>query len=125
VTEVMPSIDHLNFLRVRCEVEQFYAFQMQVLDEGDATAWAATFTDAGVFAPHGAADQLAGRAQLEAGAAKAISRLNADGVTRRHIVSNICVEQVSVDIVRVSSYVPVIDTRATACSHSVTKSHAM
>ncbi len=43
VTEVMPSTDHLNFLRVRCEVEQFYAFQMQVLDEGDATAWAATF----------------------------------------------------------------------------------
>jgi 3-phenylpropionate/cinnamic acid dioxygenase small subunit len=110
VTEVMSSTDHLNSLRVRCEVEQFYAFQMQVLDEGDATAWAATFTDTGVFVPHLAADQLTGRAQLEAGAAKAISRLNADGVTRRHIVSNICVEQVSVDIVRVSSYVPVIDT---------------
>ncbi|MGH3685600.1 MAG: nuclear transport factor 2 family protein [Pseudonocardiaceae bacterium] len=108
--KVVASKERLNFSEIHCQVEQFYASQMQVLDEGDAAAWAATFTEDGVFASNGMPDQITGRAQLQAGAAHAISQLTASGVTRRHIVSNIRVEQVSDDVLRVSSYVPVIDT---------------
>ncbi len=110
MTEVVASTERLNLAEIHCQVEQFYASQMQVLDDGDAAAWVATFTEDGVFTSNGMPDQLAGRAQLQAAAVHAISQLAASGVTRRHIVSNIRVERVSDDVLRVSSYVPVIDT---------------
>lgn len=110
MTEVVVSKERLNLSEIHCQVEQFYASQMQVLDEGDAAAWAATFTEDGVFTSNGMPDQVTGRAALQAGAVHAISQLTTSGVTRRHIVSNIRVEQVSDDVLRVSSYVPVIDT---------------
>jgi hypothetical protein len=43
-------------------------------------------------------------------AAWAISQLTDSDVTRRHIVSNVRVERASDEVLRVSSYVPVIDT---------------
>lgn len=110
MTKIVASKERLNLSEIHCQVEQFYAFQMQVLDGGDAAAWAATFTEDGVFASTGMPDQLAGRAALQAGAAHTISQLTTNGVTRRHIVSNIRVERVSDDVLRASSYVPVIDT---------------
>jgi actinorhodin biosynthesis protein ActVIA len=110
MTKVVASKERLNISEIHCQVEQFYASQMQVLDGGDAAAWAATFTEDGVFASNGMPEQVAGRAELETGAAHTISQLIADGVTRRHIVSNIRIEPISDDVLQVSSCVPVIDT---------------
>lgn len=110
MTEVVESHERRSLPEIHHQVEQFYAWQMRALDDGDAAAWAATFTEDGVFTSDGTQDQASGRAQLEAGAAHAISRLTASGVTRRHLVSNIRVERVRDDMVRASSYVPVIDT---------------
>jgi actinorhodin biosynthesis protein ActVIA len=110
MTEVVASTERLHFAEIYCQVEQFYASQMRMLDEGDAAAWTATFTENTVFTSDGMPDQIVGRAALEVAATQSISRLTANGVTRRHLVSNICLEQVSADVLQVTSYVPVIDT---------------
>jgi 3-phenylpropionate/cinnamic acid dioxygenase small subunit len=96
----------------RCysQVEQFYAFQMQVIDDGDAAGWAATFVEDGVFTSNGMPEPVVGRDRLTAEAADTVARLSDAGTARRHIVSNVRIEQVSPDLLRVTSYVPVIDT---------------
>lgn len=110
MTHVVATNELLELSVLYCQMEQFYAFQMQVLDDGDASGWAATFTEAGVFTSNGMSEQVMGRARLEDAASDTIARLTGERVTRRHIVSNIRVEQLSDDALRVSSYVPVIDT---------------
>lgn len=92
------------------EVERFYARQMQLIDEGDADGWAATFTEDGVFTSNGTTGEVRGRPALRTAAKETIARLTGAGTTRRHIVSNVRIEQLEPDLLRVTSYVPVIDT---------------
>jgi bifunctional aromatase (cyclase/dehydratase) len=62
-------------------VQDFYARQMRLLDDGKAEEFAATFTDDGVFAQTSSAPRR-GRAAIAVAFRRAVERR--DGRTRRH-----------------------------------------
>ncbi len=66
------------------QINQFYAEQMQLLDKGDTDAWAATFTQDGVFAANGLPQPAHGRAAIAEGARRSVEQLAAAGVVHRH-----------------------------------------
>ncbi len=57
---------------------------MQLLDAGRTDAWAATFTEDGVFALPGRSTPTRGRAALAEGAARGHAERTAAGETHRH-----------------------------------------
>jgi hypothetical protein len=73
-------------------VQRFYARQMQMLDEGPVAAWAATFTEDGVFEATGRAP-VAGRAAIEAAAGLVRAGLDAAGIRRRHWLGMLVVDE--------------------------------
>ncbi|MFI2607759.1 nuclear transport factor 2 family protein [Kitasatospora sp. NPDC018619] len=94
------------------DLGHFYARQMQLLDSGEAEAWAATFTADGLFAPPSLPEPVRGRAALAAGVRSAHAALVAGGEVRRHVLSTAAVEPPAPDgSVRVRSYVQVVATR--------------
>lgn len=95
---------------IYARIDQFYAIQMQALDEGDVAGWVDTFTDDGVFASNGVPDLVEGREQLAALAGGTVARLNDQGAIRRHFVFNVIVEPSSGGVLRTTCYVPVFDT---------------
>ena len=66
------------------EIQQFYAAQMQALDGGDATGWAETFTEDGVFAANADSSATCGRAAIAQAAHAAAARLAEEGLVQRH-----------------------------------------
>lgn len=95
---------------VYCRVDQFYAFQMQALDDGDIAEWVETFTEDGVFVSNGLPDPVAGRDRLAVLGAETVARLNGKDAIRRHFVFNVIVEPSSDGVLRTTCYVPVFDT---------------
>lgn len=91
-------------------VDQFYAAQMQSLDDGDIAGWVATFTDDGVFESNGLPDPVVGRAQLAKLGDETTARLNDKGAIRRHFVFNVIIEPLSDGVLCTTCYVPVFDT---------------
>ncbi|MGJ5895304.1 nuclear transport factor 2 family protein [Streptomyces sp. V2] len=91
-------------------IDQFYAIQMQALDDGDIAAWVETFTEDGVFASNGLPDPIEGRSGLAALGNDAVARLDKRGAIRRHFVFNVIVEPLPEGVVRTTCYVPVFDT---------------
>ncbi|MET8976876.1 nuclear transport factor 2 family protein [Streptomyces sp. NPDC004539] len=91
-------------------IDQFYARQMQALDDGDIAAWVDTFTDDGVFVSNGLPDPVEGRSGLTALGGEAVARLDAKGAIRRHFVFNVIVEPLADGVLRTTCYVPVFDT---------------
>ena len=91
-------------------IDQFYAFQMQALDDGDIAIWAETFTDDGTFVSNGLPDPVVGREQLTALAGETVARLNDKRAIRRHLVFNVIVEPLAAGVLRTTCYVPVFDT---------------
>lgn len=69
---------------IRAGVEQFYARHMQLLDAGEAEAWARTFTEDGVFHLPGRPQPARGRAALAEGARRAHAERLDSGETHRH-----------------------------------------
>lgn len=65
-------------------VLQFYARQSQLLDAGDVTAWAATFTADGVFAADAHPEPVNGRGNIERAARAAADDIARRGLRRRH-----------------------------------------
>ncbi|MCQ6556737.1 nuclear transport factor 2 family protein [Streptomyces sp. C10-9-1] len=93
-------------------IQRFHARQMQLLDSGDAEAWAATFTEDGLFAPPSLPEPVRGRAALAAGVRTAHEALAAEGEVRRHVLTTAAVGDPEPDgSVRVRSYVQVVATR--------------
>ena len=91
-------------------IDQFYAIQMQALDDGDIAAWVDTFTDDGVFVSNGLPEPIRGRSGLAALGNDAVARLDKRGAIRRHFVFNVIVEPLPEGVVRTTCYVPVFDT---------------
>jgi hypothetical protein len=95
---------------VYTRVDQFYAIQMQALDDGDIETWVDTFTKDGVFVSNGLADPVEGREGLSALGGEAVAKLNDKGAIRRHFVFNVIVEPAADGTLRTTCYVPVFDT---------------
>ncbi|HEY8533043.1 MAG TPA: nuclear transport factor 2 family protein [Micromonospora sp.] len=77
-TATSGSIDHY------CEIQQFYAEHMQLLDSGRAEEWAATFTEDGVFRVPTLPEPVRGRPALAAAVRKTHAALAAAGEVHRH-----------------------------------------
>ncbi|MBD0838363.1 nuclear transport factor 2 family protein [Streptomyces sp. TRM68416] len=65
------------------DVQQFYARQMRLLDQGAVEEWADTFTEDGVF-DQNVAEPLTGRVDIAVASRKRVDQLVAEGITRRH-----------------------------------------
>ncbi|MEE1929388.1 nuclear transport factor 2 family protein [Streptomyces sp. TRM 70351] len=67
------------------QVQQFYARQMGLLDDGDPDAWTTTFTEDAVFAEASRLNEpLRGRDAIRASSRARQQRLDAEGIDFRH-----------------------------------------
>nr|AEM44306.1 hydroxylacyl-CoA dehydrogenase [uncultured bacterium] len=107
VTDASPAV---SAAELYFQIQQFYAHQMQLLDDGRAEDWALTFTEDGVFAANAHPEPAAGRAVISAAARKATDEYAANGVQRRHWLGMVSVEQRGEDEVFARCYALVIET---------------
>jgi hypothetical protein len=105
-----PAITSLPFERIYAEVQQFYAHQSQLLDSGQAEAWAETFTVDGSFAPPSLPQPVRGRVDLADGVRKAAAGLAETGEVHRHLFSTTSVRPSDDGSITVTSYTQVIAT---------------
>ncbi|EPD59836.1 MULTISPECIES: nuclear transport factor 2 family protein [Streptomyces] len=92
------------------EIQQFYAQQMHLLDDGRVGEWADTFTEDGVFAANAQPVPAVGRAAITEAAAKATEAYAAAGVQRRHWLGMVSVESATPEAVTARCYALVIET---------------
>lgn len=91
-------------------VQQFYAVQMRLLDEGRAEEWAATFTEDGEFGQDRRPEPRRGRAEIGGRLRKAADALAARGVVRRHWLGMLAVDPRPDGTVTTRYYALVIET---------------
>lgn len=101
-----------SFAEIYAEVQQFYARHFQLLDSGQAEAWADTFTEDGYFAPETLPEPVRGREALAAGVAKSYAELEAAGEQRRHWHGMVAVDQAADGTLRVRCYALIFSTLA-------------
>jgi 3-phenylpropionate/cinnamic acid dioxygenase small subunit len=92
------------------EIQQFYAYQMQLLDDGKAEEWGETFTEDGIMAANAHPAPTCGREALIAAAKAVTGQLAADGIRRRHFLGMVNIQEVRGDVVKARCYALVIDT---------------
>ncbi|ASW54615.1 nuclear transport factor 2 family protein [Plantactinospora sp. KBS50] len=86
------------------QVQQFYARHFQLLDSGDAAAWAETFTADGWFWPQVLPEPVRGRAALTAGVLRTREKLAAANEQHRHWHGMVHVEPIDEETVSVRCY---------------------
>ncbi|MEV4510287.1 nuclear transport factor 2 family protein [Dactylosporangium sp. NPDC049525] len=91
-------------------VQQFYAVQMRLLDEGRAEEWAATFTEDGEFGQDRRPEPRRGRAEIGGRLRTAADALAARGVLRRHWLGMLAVDPQPDGTVLTRYYALVIET---------------
>ncbi|MFJ2865826.1 nuclear transport factor 2 family protein [Kitasatospora sp. NPDC087314] len=75
------------------QVQEFYAHQMQLLDDGRVDEWALTFTPDGVFAANAHPEPSTGREAISAAARKAHAAMDEQGIRRRHWLGMVSVRE--------------------------------
>ncbi len=91
-------------------VQQFYAHQMQLLDDGSVEEWAKTFTEDGTFAANAHPAPTTGRAAIASAAGQAVAELKRAGLVRRHWLGMITVGSRPDDTLLARCYALVIST---------------
>jgi 3-phenylpropionate/cinnamic acid dioxygenase small subunit len=97
---------------LQSQITSFYAQQMQLLDGGDYEAWAATFTEHGVFSANGLPQAVSGRQAIAAGAASAAEQVARSGLVHRHWLGMVSAIRQEDGTVRARCYALVIQTPA-------------
>ncbi len=92
------------------EVQNFYARQMRLLDEGDTESWAETFEPDGIFDANGLPEPVRGREVISSSARKAWEALAAEGIQRRHWIGMLEVGENADGTLRAHSYALVFTT---------------
>jgi uncharacterized protein (TIGR02246 family) len=92
------------------QIQQFYAHQMQLLDGGDADAWAQTFTPDGVFAANAHPQPAVGRETIRTTAAKVKAQHAEQGLQVRHWLGMLQIDPQDDGTLRVRSYALIINT---------------
>jgi 3-phenylpropionate/cinnamic acid dioxygenase small subunit len=77
---------------LHAQVHDFYARQMQLLDDGLVEEWAATFAPDGVFAANAHPEPVRGREAIAAAARATVDDLATRGVRRRHWLGMVTVD---------------------------------
>ncbi|MEU3823936.1 nuclear transport factor 2 family protein [Streptomyces sp. SID486] len=96
---------------VYAQVQHFYAHQMQALDGGRFTEYAATFTEDGTFQHSPAAEPAVGRAGIVAELERFHERFEGDPVQRRHWFNHIALEPQADGSLRSTVYALVVTVR--------------
>ncbi|WP_327071976.1 nuclear transport factor 2 family protein [Kitasatospora sp. NBC_01302] len=97
--------------QLRQGIEQFYAWQMQLLDDGKVEPYAQTFAEDGSFAANAHPAPFTGREAIAAAAGKATRALAEQGVIRRHWFGMTSVETTGhSNVVRTRNYAVVFET---------------
>ncbi|WP_250403525.1 nuclear transport factor 2 family protein [Streptomyces cellostaticus] len=91
-------------------VQQFYARQMRLLDDGRAEEWAETFTSDGVFNANAFPQPVVGRAAIAAAARAAVDDYARRGIQRRHWLGMLSVRPGDGEELLVGSYALVVET---------------
>ncbi|MEU0111795.1 nuclear transport factor 2 family protein [Streptomyces sp. NPDC006129] len=91
------------------DIQQFYARHMQLLDGGEAGAWAATFTPDATFASPSMTEPVRGRDGIAAGARAAAEGRAAAGEVHRHWVTMTTARSTG-DGIETVSYVQILAT---------------
>lgn len=110
LTSKTVQAGHPSFERLYAEVQQFYAWQSHLLDDGAAVEWAETYTADGSFDPPSAPRPVRGRADLAAGVREAAAERARTGETHRHIFSATTVRPQEDGSLLARSYTQVIVT---------------
>lgn len=92
------------------EIEHFYGWQMQLLDEDLVDAWSDTFTPDGVFAANAQPQPARGREAITNAARAAREDLARRGIQTRHCLAMLVVTADEGDVVKVRSYAQVLET---------------
>jgi len=93
-----------------CEIQQFYAEHMQLLDSGAAEEWAATFTEDATFRLPTLAEPVRGRQALAAAVRRTHAELAAAGEVHRHWHGMLNVRAIGDDAYHVRCYALVFAT---------------
>jgi ketosteroid isomerase-like protein len=94
---------------LHAEIQQFYAHQMHLLDDGNADAWAETFTEDGVFAANAHPEPARGRETIRAAAKAAAGRQDPD-VQVRHWLGMLDVQPQPDGSAHARSYALILNT---------------
>ncbi|AJW41975.1 Cyclase [Rhodococcus sp. B7740] len=92
------------------EVQLLYGRQSHAIDSGRATEWAGTFTADGVFDSPSYPEPETGRDRLIAFAQRFFDSASDANERRRHVITNIAVDLVSVDELAVDCYLQIMTT---------------
>lgn len=92
------------------EIQHYYAWQMQLLDEDLVEAWAETFTEDGVFAANAQPQPSRGREAITNAARAAREDLARRGVQTRHCLTMLVVTADEGETAKVRSYALVLET---------------
>ena len=95
---------------LHAQVQAGYAAQMHLLDDGDGAAWAATFTDDGVFEANAHPEPCRGRSAIATAAQAVADDLAARGITRRHWLGMLSVRRTGPRTASARSYAIVLMT---------------
>jgi SnoaL-like domain len=100
---------NLTSAELQAEIERFYAWHMQLLDNGKVDEWAAAFTPDGAFADDAHPEPIRGRENIQVASRQVAGRLAEAGIMRRHWLgmSHVMPEA---GAVRVQSYALVLET---------------
>ncbi|MFJ2569462.1 nuclear transport factor 2 family protein [Streptomyces halstedii] len=101
------------------EIHQLYHLQSHLVDGGRAAEWAATFTADGSFTSPTYPAPVTGTAALTAFAERFAADCAADGVVRRHVVSNVALTgDDGAGTVRVEAYLQIVATPGGGTPHT-------
>lgn len=92
------------------QIVQFYAYQMQLLDEREAEEWAGGFTEDGVFAQNVKPEPWTGRAVIARKMRAGMDRLATKDVQRRHWFGMVATERQDTATVLTRYYAMVYET---------------
>ena len=110
MTVAQPAAQRAVSLQVYVEIQQFYAWQMQLLDQARTREWAQTFTDDGVFAANAHPEPVRGREAITAAASAARTALAEAGLQHRHWLGMLDARAAEDGGIIASSYATVIET---------------
>jgi hypothetical protein len=110
MTLAEPAVQHAVSPEVYVEIQQFYARQMQLLDEARTHEWAETFTDDGVFAANAHPEPVRGRQEIAAASTKARAALKAAGLQHRHWLGMLDAKTTEDGGIIAHSYAVVVET---------------
>ncbi len=91
-------------------IHQLYGQQSHLIDGGSAREWALTFTPDGEFCSPSYPAPVSGTDALEAFAGRFYVGAQDAGEVHRHVITNIAVDRVDDDTLRVRAYLQIVAT---------------